>query len=252
MNKILALWATPRSTSTAFEWVMANRGDMLCFHEPYNEAFYYGEGRRSDRYYIAESTIKAPPELTMDTVHRKLKQKVQCNPVFIKDFAYSIMHFADDAFLDSFTHTFLIRDPEKVITSMCSRWPDLALGELGYEDLHTLFKRIADRTGSVPPVLDSDELLARPASGIEAYCNAVNLPFIPEAMNWEDAGEKGQPANPTWNTDKDGFHDKLKTSTGLQKQSRNYPPLDSNPHMERLFRVSLPHYEALYAHRLKF
>lgn len=27
MHSILALWATPRSTSTAFEWMMRQRGD---------------------------------------------------------------------------------------------------------------------------------------------------------------------------------------------------------------------------------
>ena len=45
----LALWATPRSTSTAFEWMMRQRGDFTCVHEPWNELYYYGEDRRSDR-----------------------------------------------------------------------------------------------------------------------------------------------------------------------------------------------------------
>jgi len=39
MHRILALWATPRSTSTAFEWMMRMRGDMECFHEPFVEAY---------------------------------------------------------------------------------------------------------------------------------------------------------------------------------------------------------------------
>lgn len=40
MNPIYILWATPRSTSTAFEWMMRMRGDMACFHEPFGEACY--------------------------------------------------------------------------------------------------------------------------------------------------------------------------------------------------------------------
>lgn len=111
MNKILALWATPRSTSTAFEWVMAHRGDMRCFHEPYNEAFYYGEDRRNHRYFIADSKLEAVPGLTMNSVHDRLCKLASGEQVFIKDFAYSIMHLADHNFLDSFRHTFLIRDP---------------------------------------------------------------------------------------------------------------------------------------------
>ncbi len=34
MHKIVALWAIPRSTSTAFEWMMRQRGDLDCLHEP--------------------------------------------------------------------------------------------------------------------------------------------------------------------------------------------------------------------------
>jgi len=36
----LTLWATPRSTSTAFEWMMRQRGDFDCYHEPWNELYY--------------------------------------------------------------------------------------------------------------------------------------------------------------------------------------------------------------------
>ena len=46
---MLVLWATPRSTSTAFEWMMRQRGDFACFHESFNEAYYYGNDRRSQR-----------------------------------------------------------------------------------------------------------------------------------------------------------------------------------------------------------
>ncbi len=43
MHEILVLWATPRSTSTAFEWMMRMRGDRTCFHEPFGEAWYQGD-----------------------------------------------------------------------------------------------------------------------------------------------------------------------------------------------------------------
>ena len=43
MHRILVLWATPRSTSTEFEWMMRPRGDLTCFHEPFGEAWYKGE-----------------------------------------------------------------------------------------------------------------------------------------------------------------------------------------------------------------
>ena len=50
MNKIIALWSTPRSTSTAFEWMMRQRGDLYCMHEPFGEAWYQGEEPLCPRY----------------------------------------------------------------------------------------------------------------------------------------------------------------------------------------------------------
>ena len=246
MDKILALWATPRSTSTVFEKVMANRGDMRCFHEPYNEAYYYGADRRNDRYYIAEPELPIKHDLTIASVHRDLTELATGEAVFIKEFGYSIIHMADEAFLNNFTHTFLIRDPEKVITSLHARWPDVTLPEIGFEELHTLYNRVADRGGKAPVVIDSDELLQVPEAGMKAYCDAVGIPFVGEALQWEKS-EK----NPTWNSDADGFHDALKSSTRLEPQKRNYPALDSSDDMLRLYNASMPHYQALFEKRLR-
>lgn len=245
MEQILALWATPRSTSTAFERVMANRADMACFHEPYNEAYYYGKDRRNNRYFIADPELKASNELTFGRVHEKLTTLARREPVFIKDFAYSITHMADERFLQSFRHTFLIRNPEKILTSMHSRWPDIILPEIGLHELHTLFHRIADRDGKAPPLIDSDELLKFPRETMQAYCSAVEIPFIAKAMQWHK-----EDSNPTWNSDEHGFHDALKQSTGLQKQPRSYPPVESSDDMMRMYEVLKPLYDQLYQYRI--
>jgi len=54
VTKILALWATLRSTSTAFETMMRERGDLLALHEPFSRYFYLSEERKSDRYVGSE------------------------------------------------------------------------------------------------------------------------------------------------------------------------------------------------------
>ena len=228
---------------------MSNRGDMTCFHEPYNEAFYYGFDRRNNRYFKANPELPELPQLTLKAVHDKLTELVVGEPVFVKDFAYSINHLADEKFLDCFNHSFLIRDPEKVITSMYSRWPDITLAEIGFEDLYTLFNRIADRQGQAPVVIDSDELMASPDVGIKAYCETMGLEFMSQSLTWEAEGENT--SNPTWNTDEHGFHDSLKSSTGLQKQKRDYPPLESSADMMRLYESCRPYYDALFEQRLR-
>jgi len=252
MGTILALWATPRSTSTAFEWAMENRGDMKCFHEPYNEAYYLGQDRRNDRYFAADPNLSTKTGLSFKTVHANLLQQAASEQVFIKDFAYSISHMADDEFLNSFCHTFLIRDPQKVITSMHARWPDAALDEVGFDDLHTLYRRVALRCSKPPVVLDSDDLLNNPEGGMKAYCEAAGIAHIENSTTWRERHFSERKQAPTWSPHAYEFHDQLRLSTGISKQKRSYPRLESSEDMLRLYAASKPHYDALYEMRLKF
>jgi hypothetical protein len=48
-NKSVALWAVPRSISTAFERVFVERDDFEVLHEPFSASYYYGEDRLSNR-----------------------------------------------------------------------------------------------------------------------------------------------------------------------------------------------------------
>jgi hypothetical protein len=49
-TKPVALWAVPRSVSTALERVFVERGDFKVFHEPFSVSYYYSPERRSDRF----------------------------------------------------------------------------------------------------------------------------------------------------------------------------------------------------------
>ena len=120
MNKILALWGIPRSTSTAFEWMMRQRGDMQCYHEPFGEAWYQGEQPLWPRL---QPDSKRTPGLTLESTWAELQAAAEQGAVFIKDFPHHIDHMWDDAMLERFTHSFLIRDPAKTVTSLIGRWP---------------------------------------------------------------------------------------------------------------------------------
>ncbi|MEM9201248.1 MAG: sulfotransferase family protein, partial [Actinomycetota bacterium] len=170
----LTLWATPRSTSTAFEWMMRQRGDFSCFHEPWNELYYYGEDRVSDR----DAGVMARPGHSYASVWAELdRTERETGSVFVKDFAYSVEHQLSDERLSIMTHSFLIRDPRRVIQGLAKHWPDCTYEEVGFESLHRLFCRLADRDGHAPPVMASADLLDDPAGTTAAYCEAVGIPF---------------------------------------------------------------------------
>ncbi len=244
MHKILALWATPRSTSTAFEWMMRMRSDMTCFHEPFGEWWYQGEGARWPRI---KPDSPRTPGLTFESVWHNLRAAAEKGPVFSKDFPHYIEHMWTDEFLSYFNHSFLIRDPAKVATSMYKHWPDFVLKETAFVEQHELFDRLSAQQGKPPPVIDSDDLLEDPHGIVEAYCRAVGIPFIPEALSWEP----GARDEVSW-YDGGSWHGNLRMSDGLKPQPRRYIDISDAPdRVKEIYETVLPHYEALHQHRLQ-
>ena len=244
MHKIIALWAVPRSTSTAFEWMMRQRGDLDCLHEPFGEAWYQGEDPLWPRFTDGEKTT---PKLTIESVLDDIQSRAQAGPVFLKDFPHYINHMWTPDFLSNFTHAFLIRDPAKTITSMFNKWPDFDELEVGFPEQRALFDLLTALNGVAPPVIDSDDLLEEPEAITEAFCDAVQIPFKPEALSWEAGGD---PSAHSW-WDGGSFHANLAQSTGLKRQERRYVEIDDAPErVRRVHRRMLPHYAHLYRHRL--
>ena len=244
MHKILVLWATPRSTSTAFEWMMRMRGDMACFHEPFGEWWYQGEGALWPRIKPDSPRM---PGLTFDSVWQELQDAARNGPVFSKDFPHYIEHRWTDDFLAHFNHSFLIRDPAKVATSMYKHWPDFVLKEIAILEQRQLYDRLSDQMGKALPVIDSDDLLEDPHGIVEAYCEAVGIPFMPDALSWEP-GDRDEVA---W-YDGGSWHNNLRNSDGLKPQPRKYIDIDEAPdRVKEIYEIVLPHYEAMHRHRLK-
>ena len=243
-RRILALWAVPRSTSTAFEWMMRMRDDMTCFHEPFGEAWYQGEEPRWPR---ARADSVRTPGLTLEGVWEKLRRAVAQGPVFSKDFPHYVAHMWTDERLDLFHHSFLIRDPAKTLSSLFRHWPDFHPGEVGVVEQRELFDRVADRNGAAPPVLDSDDLLADPAAMVMAYCDSVGIRFLPEALRWEP----GARDEVSW-WDGGSFHENLRNSDGLKPQPTRSVDMDRAPARVRtVYDAVIEHYEHMHRYRLR-
>jgi hypothetical protein len=243
MQPINVLWATPRSTSTAFEWMIRVRGDMNCFHEPFGEWWYQGEGAPWPRIKPESPRI---PGLTFESVWDSLQQAAQQGPVFSKDFPHYIEHAWTDLFLGQFNHSFLIRDPAKVVTSMFKHWPDFVLKEIAIVEQRALFDRLADKLGKAPPLIDSDDLLEDPAGIVEAWCNSMSIEFIPEALNWKP----GDRTEVSW-YDGGSWHGNLANSDGLKPQPRKYIDISQAPdRVQEIYETVLPHYQHMHQFRL--
>ena len=199
---MLALWATPRTVSTAFERMMIQRGDHLVLDEPWSRAYYFGPSRRSDRYPLTF------PESTYAAVETGVLAAGSASPAFVKDMAYHAAPGITDDALAAMTNTFLIRDPLAALSSLHRRWPDFTDDEAGYGAQRDLFDRVIASTGDVPTVVDSDALVADPERVVAAWCERVGIEHRPESLRWS-AGMR-----PEWQLWRD-WYENAAASTGF-------------------------------------
>lgn len=237
-SRRIALWAVPRSVSTAFERVFIERDDAEVLHEPFSHAYYHGPERRSDRF----DAVEPQPEHAYDAVMAETVAARDAPIVFVKDMAYQAKPIQDPAFFANFTNTFLIRRPEEALLSLHRMWPDFTFEEAGFAKQTQLFELVTDTLAQPAVVVDATDFRRDPGSTMEAYCAAVGIDHRADALSW-DAG-----AVPQWQGWADWHRD-------AEESSRILPPVSPGvaelpPRVQHMVELCRPHYDRLYAERL--
>ncbi|GAB4052474.1 sulfotransferase-like domain-containing protein [Catellatospora paridis] len=229
---VLALWSAPRSRSTAFARMMAERGDRTVVHEPFSLVVDFGEVKVGDRVAHTEQDVLAA-----------LRATAAEKPVFFKDttdFHYPAL-LADEGFLAAATHTFIIRHPAEAIASHHKLNPNLGRDEIGFAWLYEIFAAVQAATGTTPVVVDSDDLLDRPAETVRAYCSAVGIPFLPDALSWEPGMRPEWQGTSRW-------HASTSQTAGFRRNTGDgAAAVAADPVLRAYLDYHLPYYEKLRA-----
>lgn len=215
---------------------MLERGDMVAAHEPF-----------SDLAGLGETDIDGQPFDSASALLAWLHDETHGLKVFLKD-APNRRHgelFADRRFLAEARHAFLIRRPEEIAASFYAVERDrMDIDSIGLETLHVLYRAVVDAGGHHPIVLDSDDLVARPASTMAAYCAAVGLPFLTHALAWEPGDRHEWRRSARWHVD-------AAESTGFAERPKSYAVTVGNSgDLARFAAHHQPFYELLFAARL--
>ena len=151
---------------------------------------------------------------------------------------------ADRRFLAGARHAFLIRGPEEIAASYYALFPSMTINAIGMERLCEMQTAISNAGGTPPVVIDSDDLVTRPAATMAAYCAAVGLSFNPRALTWEH-GER-----PEWRRSA-RWHKDISASSGFEQRERVYRhTVENSGGLARFAAHHRPFYEQLYAQRL--
>ena len=184
MNRIIFLWAHPRSMSTAIERVMRERGDFDCLHEPFLHFYYL---QRSDRAFPHFDSDESFPDSYAGT-RDLILEKAETKPVFAKDMSYYVLPemYEDVEFCRRIEHCFLIRHPLRSILSYYKLDAAVSRYEIGLEAQWQHYSRLLD-IGIVPgPVLEAELVQADSAGMMRAFWNSLGLEFREQALSWEE------------------------------------------------------------------
>ncbi|MBW6435952.1 hypothetical protein KZ829_19610 [Actinoplanes hulinensis] len=229
---VIALWAVPRSRSTAFLRMLIERGDLAVVHEPFSNLYAVGHfDIDGDRAHSTGELFELILALGERTGRR----------VFLKettDYPYDEI-LRDGRVYTAVTNTFMIRDPAAVVASHFAMNPGLARDEIGFERLHGMFAAVRDATGRLPLVLDGDEVAAAPEPATARFCEVTGLPYRPEALRWQSGEQAAFDRTRAWHVD-------VEASTGFTvRATRHEVRPDNDPRLAALDAYHRPFYEAM-------
>ena len=177
---VVWLWAVPRSMSTVVVKAFTRLSRVNVVHEPFTDAYYFGEGRRSARYGAAGIVGALIDPASYDTLER-----FPTGTTFIKELAFQGLPFVKDAILSRCTHSFLIRHPQRVLASLLPLKPDFTEEEFGFTTLEYLLLLVEKASRRPVAVLDGDRLRGNPGPLMRRYCEYIDVPFDPAMLSWE-------------------------------------------------------------------
>ena len=190
----IAMWSGPRNISTAMMRAWGNRDDTFVVDEPFY-AFYLD--KTGSDHPGAEEVIAAG-----ETDWRKIVE--QCGRglslprgseaeagaptgkkiFYQKQMTHHLLPEVSRNWLREVTNCFLIRDPADVITSYIKKNREPTVEDLGFVQQAEIFDFVQSQTGSVPPVIDADDVLRDPAQMLRLLCDAIGVEFTDAMLSW--------------------------------------------------------------------
>lgn len=236
----IAMWSGPRNLSTALMRAFGNRADCAVSDEPFYAAYLALSGAD---HPMRTDVLASQPNDWRD-VAAAVAGPAPSDALlwYQKHMTHHMLPEIGREWMQACRHAFLIRHPARVLASYAAKREAVAFGDIGFREQEELFEIAVAATGRVPPVVDSDVLLADPRSVLSRLCAALAIPFSEAMLSWRPGPR-----------DSDGiwaahWYDAVNRSTGFG-QPKPMPKL-SDPALLRLEEEALPIYQRLAEHAL--
>ncbi|MER7560031.1 HAD family hydrolase [Nocardioides sp. NPDC126508] len=169
------MWSGPRNLSTALMRSFENRPDCTVVDEPLYAAYLSATGLD----HPGRDDVLASQPTDWRVVARSLTSGEVATPVqYQKHMTHHLLPEMDHGAFAGLSHAFLVRDPERVLTSYAKVREEPTLEDLGLPQQVALFEEFGG------PVVDAASILASPRAALVALCEALGIDFDEAMLSW--------------------------------------------------------------------
>ena len=236
----IAMWSGPRNVSTALMRAFGNRPDTAVSDEPLYAHYLSATGID----HPGRDEVIAAQESDWRRVVDALLGPAPAGRAvwYQKHMSHHLLPGIERDWLDRLSNAFLIRDPRQVLASYVRKRAAVTLDDIGVRQQLEIFRRVAERTGAAPPVIDSADLLRDPARILGGLCRRLGIAFDAAMLSW--------PPGPR---DSDGvwarhWYGAVERSTGFGPPHHETAAL--SPALEEIAAAAEPAYRELHRHRI--
>ena len=235
------MWSGPRNISTALMRSWGSRSDAVVCDEPLYAPYLLVT---QDRRHPGFDETLAHHETDWRKVAAWLTGPLPDDKrvFYQKHMAHHLLPHIELDWIDELTNCLLIRDPREMLGSLVEFLPEPKLADTGLLQQVTLWRRLVERTGGAPIVVDARDVLADPPRMLRLMTEQVGVPYDEAMLRWEPGPRETDGAwGPFW-------YEKVYPTTGFtpyQPERRDVPR-----GLRSLLAECEELYAELYAHRL--
>jgi len=235
------MWSGPRNISTAMLRAWENRPDTWVVDEPLYA------------HYLTKVQVAHPGVDEVIAHHDTDWARVVAGltgPIphgraiyYQKHMAHHWLPHLRGEWVFRLENAFLIRHPAEMLASLAAKMGPPTLQDTGLPQQVELFEAVRKRTGRIPPVLDSADVLRDPRGLLTQLCDRLSIRFDERMLSWPPGPRA---TDGVWAK---YWYDAVERSTGFepyQPRPRTVPR-----ELEPVLAECLPLYERLRAHRLE-
>ena len=173
-------WSGPRNISTALMYSFRERVDTTVVDEPFYAHYLRVSGRKHPGY---QEVLNSQDQYSEQVIENVIQSEYTTPVVFFKQMCHHLVEI-DLSFLNNCSNILLIREPSLVIRSHAKNVPDLKVSDIGLDVQNSLLNRII-KSGAVPIVVDSANLLMTPEAILKELCQHLGIAFDTSMLSWE-------------------------------------------------------------------